>query len=122
MDVNNTLSLVVIGFELNSLERFKESLNTKSFLKDKNFTQHREGLLPTPVGMPKVAVSYQIKNDNFLTIEYNLIEKKLTIVQKNYRENDINQDNDIYEILSLWTRTDYRHIAPQHVPKLWQLV
>lgn len=99
MDVNNTLSLVVIGFELNSLERFKESLRNKSFFKDKNFTQGREGLLPTPIGMPKVAVSYQIKNDKFLTIEYNLIEKKLTIVQNNYRENDLNQDAEIFDIL-----------------------
>ena len=99
MDVNNTLSLVVIGFELNSLERFKESLRNKSFFKDKNFMQGREGLLPTPIGMPKVAVSYQIKNDKFLTIEYNLIEKKLTIVQNNYRENDLNQDAEIFDIL-----------------------
>ena len=111
MDVNNTLNLVVVGFEAANIINFERDLKTKKFIVDKNFNQSRKGLLPTPPGIPPFQASYQIKNDDFLTIEYNLSDKKLIITQENYRDNN-NQDSEIIEILkSVLTLTSSSRIT-----------
>ncbi len=112
IDVNNTLNLVVVGFEAISLKNFEDDIKTKSFIKEKKFNQSRKGFLPTPPGVPAFQASYQIKNDDFLTIEYNLIDKKLIIIQDNYRDKGKNQDSEIVEILkSILTLTSSSRIT-----------
>lgn len=111
MNVNNTLNLVVVGFEATSIANFEQELKAKKIVKDKNFNKSRKGCLPTPPGVPSFQASYQIQNDEFLTIEYNLIEKKLIMIQDNYRENN-NQDSEIVEILkSVLTLTSSSRIT-----------
>ena len=110
MDVNNTLNLVIVGFESISLNNFEQDLNLKNFIKEKNFNQSRKGFLPTPPGITPFQASYQIKNDKFLTIEYNLIDRKLIIIQENY--DNSSQDGEIIEILkSLLTMTSSSRIT-----------
>ena len=96
---NNTLALVIVGFEATSLNDFVKDLKTNSLIKDKNFTDGQYRSIPAPPGTPPVAVSYRTKNNSFLTIDYSILDRKLVIFQENYTNNNTDQDRKILEIL-----------------------
>lgn len=96
---NKTLALVIVGFEINSIERFKQIIESKKIIKENGFTTGQYLFIQAPPGAPQFPISYKIKNDKFLTIQYNLLEKKLIITQENYREHSYSNDETILLIL-----------------------
>lgn len=97
--VNRTLALVLVGFEVNSVEKFKQAIESKKIIKEKGFDNGKIGYVQSPPGVPPFPISYKIINNHFLSIQYNMLDKKLIITQNNYRENDYNQDDTIAKIL-----------------------
>ncbi len=100
-EVARTLALVIVGFDVSSIEKFKQQIGAMKIIKEKGFDKERIGSVQAPPGVPPFPVSYKITNNHFLSIQYNMLDKKLIITQNNYRENSYNQDETIIKILEV---------------------
>lgn len=99
--VARTLSLVIVGFDVSSIEKFKQSIETMKIIKEKGFSEAKIGALQTPSGESQFPISYKITNNHFLSIQYSMLDKKLIITQNNYREGSHNQDETIVKVLEV---------------------
>lgn len=101
MEMDKTLTLVVVGYDVNGgVINFKKALDTKSTIKERGFGEGRVLQLQAPEAQAlPFPVAYRTTNNHLLTIEYNFIEKKLVIMQDNYRQDNVNKDAVILDIL-----------------------
>lgn len=100
-DISKTLALVIVGFDVIGIDKFKQEIESKSILKSKGFEKGKMAFVPGPPGVSPFPMSFAITNNHFLSVEYNLLEKKLIITQKNYREDDFDYDKNILDILNI---------------------
>lgn len=99
--IKRAIDLVVVGFEANDIKRYKSIIETKNIIKERfDIKKGRERIIPGPPNIPPVPYLFKITNDDLLSIEYNMLEKKLIISQDEYRSKDYyNYDLYISEVL-----------------------
>lgn len=102
IDMTTRLDLVVVGFDVPSIDKFKTDLESKQSLKNKGFQKGKTDFIKPPADIPAMLpFVYTIKNNHFMTIKYHLLEKRLIITQDSYLQDNFNYDENISEILDI---------------------
>lgn len=99
--IKKAIDIVVVGFEANDIIRYKSLLETRTVITNRfDIKNGKERNIPAPPHIPAVPYLFKVANDDLLSVEYNMLEKKLIISQDDYCSKDYyNYDLNILEVL-----------------------